>query len=119
MFKEIGQLAGMMRQLPKIKEEMDKLQQRLGQLSAEGDAGAGMVRIRVNGRMEVQACTLSDEALKSGDKEMLEDLIRAATNQALERIRRQVADETGKMASGFGLPPGVSIPGLSLPGGES
>jgi DNA-binding YbaB/EbfC family protein len=118
MFKELGQLAGMMRQLPKIKEEMDKLQQRLGQLTAEGDAGAGMVRVRVNGRMEVQACILSDEALKTADKEMLEDLIRAATNQALERIRRQVADETSKMASGFGLPPGLSIPGLSLPGAE-
>ncbi len=119
MFKELGQLAGMMRQLPKIKEEMDKLQQRLGKLTAEGDAGAGMVRVRVNGRMEVQACILSDEALKTADKEMLEDLIRAATNQALERIRRQAADETSKMASGFGLPPGLSIPGLSLPGGES
>jgi len=118
MFKELGQLAGMMRQLPKIKEEMDKLQQRLGQLTAEGDAGAGMVRVRVNGRMEVQACILSDEALKTADKEMLEDLIQAATNQALERIRRQVADETSKMASGFGLPPGLSIPGLSLPGAE-
>jgi DNA-binding YbaB/EbfC family protein len=113
MFKELGQIASLMRHLPKIKEEMDRLQQRLGQLSAEGNAGAGMVRVRVNGRMEVQSCTLSDEALRSGDKEMLEDLIRAATNQALERVRQQVAEETGKMANNFGLPPGVSIPGVT------
>jgi hypothetical protein len=119
MFKELGQIASLMKQWPKIKEEMDKLQQRLGQLTAEGDAGAGMVRVRVNGRMEIQACVLSEEAFKSCDKEMLEDLIRAATNQSLERIRRQVAEETSKMASGFGMPPGISIPGLALPGGES
>ena len=119
MFKELGQMMGMMRHLPKIKEEMDKLQQRLSQLTAEGDAGAGTVRVRVNGRMEIQACTLSDDALRTADKEMLEDLICAATNQALERIRRQVAEETSKMASGLGLPAGISIPGLSLPDGEA
>src|SRR5258707_7745804 len=56
MFKELGQMAGFLRQLPRIKEEMDRLQQRLGQLTAEGDAGGGMVRVRVNGRLEVLAC---------------------------------------------------------------
>jgi nucleoid-associated protein EbfC len=119
MFKELGQIAGMIKQWPKIKEEMDKLQHRLGQLTAEGDAGAGMVRVKVNGRMEIQACMISADAFKPGDKEMLEDLIRAATNQALERIRRQVAEETSKMANGLGMPPGISIPGLSVPGAEA
>jgi hypothetical protein len=114
MFKELGQIAGLMRHLPKIKEEMQRLQQRLGQLTAEGDAGAGMVKIRVNGRMEVLACQLSEEAFKLGDREMLEDLIRAATNQALERVRQQTAEETSKMAAGFGIPPGLNIPGLTL-----
>ena len=55
MFKEIGQFFSMMRSLPKIREEMDKLQQNLGQLTAEGDAGAGMVKVRVNGKLEVLA----------------------------------------------------------------
>jgi nucleoid-associated protein EbfC len=112
MFKELGQLAGLMRQLPKIKEEMERFQQRLGQITAEGDAGGGMVRVRVNGRMEVLSCSLSDESLRLNDREMLEDLIRAATNQALERVRQQVAEETGKMAAGLGLPPGMGLPGL-------
>ncbi|HEY1858841.1 MAG TPA: YbaB/EbfC family nucleoid-associated protein [Gemmataceae bacterium] len=115
MFKELGQIAGLMRHLPKIKEEMERLQQRLGQLTAEGDAGAGMVKIRVNGRMEVLACQLSEEALKLNDREMLEDLIRAATNQALERVRQQSAEETSKMAAGFGIPAGLTIPGLTPP----
>jgi DNA-binding YbaB/EbfC family protein len=112
MFKEFGQLAGLMRNLPKIKEEMERFQQRLGQVTAEGDAGGGMVRVRVNGRMEVLSCTLSDEAMGLNDREMLEDMIRAATNQALERVRGQVAEETGKMASGLGLPPGMGLPGM-------
>src|SRR5438045_9778490 len=61
MFKELGQFAGMLKALPKIRAEMDKLQQRLGEISAEGDAGAGMLRVKVNGNMEMLACTISDE----------------------------------------------------------
>jgi DNA-binding YbaB/EbfC family protein len=109
MFEKIGQLAGLMRQLPRIKEEMERFQQRLAQITAEGDAGGGMVRVRVNGRMEMLGCSLSDEAMRLNDREMLEDLIRAATNQALERVRAQVGEETGKMASGLGLPPGIGL----------
>ena len=112
MFKEIGQLAGMMGQMPRIREEMEKLQLRLPQLTAEGDAGAGMVKIRVNGRLDVTACMISEEIMKSGDREMLEDLIRGATNQAIAKVRQQIADETTKMASNLGLPPGMGLPGM-------
>ncbi len=112
MFKELGQVFGMMKNLPKIREEMDKLQARLSQLQAEGDAGGGMVKIRVNGHMEVQACAISDEALKANDKELLEDLIAAATNQALKKVRQLVDEETSKMAAGFGLPAGMNLPGV-------
>lgn len=114
MFKELGQIAGLMKQLPKIKEEMEKFQQRLGQITAEGDAGGGMVKVRVNGRFELLSCNLADEALK--DREMLEDLIRAAVNQAIERVKQTTAEEAGKIASSFGLPPGMNLPGMNLPG---
>lgn len=112
MFKGLGQLAGLFQQLPRIKEEMEKLQHRLGELTAEGDAGAGMVRIRVNGRQEILACSLSDEALQSSDKEMLEELIRAAANQALQKVRQQAMEETTRIAQGLGLPPGMGVPAL-------
>jgi nucleoid-associated protein EbfC len=112
MFKELGQMFGVMKNLPKIKEEMEKLQGRLAQLQAEGDAGGGMVKVRVNGHMEILACTISDEALKTNDKELLEDLIVGAANQALKKARVLVAEETSKMASGFGLPPGIKLPGV-------
>ncbi len=107
MFKELGQIASLLRNGPKLREEMDKLQQRLGQLTAEGDAGAGMVQVRVNGRMEIMRVTLSDEAIQMRDKELLEDLIKGAVNQALTKAREVVAEETTKAATsmtGSGLP---------------
>jgi DNA-binding YbaB/EbfC family protein len=114
MFNQLGQIATLMKQLPKIKEEMDKYQQRLAQITAEGDAGGGMVKVRVNGKLEVLACTLSDEALRLNDREMLEDLIRAAANQALTKVRALNAEEMGKVATGLGLPAGMNIPGLQF-----
>ena len=114
-FKGLGQMFDLARQIPKIKEEMESLQQRLGQITAEGDAGAGMVKVRVNGKHEVISCAISEEAL--GDREMLEELVRGATNQALQRVRQQAAEETAKMAANLGLPAGMSLPGLTPPGG--
>jgi DNA-binding YbaB/EbfC family protein len=111
MFKELGQMASLFRQLPKIKEEVAKFQQKLGQITAEGTAGGDVVTVRVNGRNEVMSCRLSDEAMKLNDREMLEEMIRAAVNQAIERVRQQVAEETSKMASGLGLPLGMTLPG--------
>jgi len=107
------QMFRMMGNLPKITQEFEQLKERLNQLTAEGDAGAGMVRVKVNGKMQLQAVTLSDEAVKGGDKELLEELILAATNQAIERVRELIAAETQKMATALGLPPGMNLP---LPG---
>jgi len=115
--KDLGQLVSLMTKIPsldKIKEEAERMQQRLAEITAEGDAGAGMVKVRVNGRMEVQSCQISNEAL--ADKEMLEDLVAAAVNQAIARARQLTAEETGKMASNLGIPAGMNIPGLQLPG---
>jgi DNA-binding YbaB/EbfC family protein len=111
MFKELGQIANLIRQGPRIREEMEKLQKRLGELIAEGDAGAGMVKVRANGRMEILQCQISQEALALDDRELLEDLIRGATNQALEKVRNLVAEETTKAASGFGLG-GMDLSGM-------
>jgi len=113
MFKGMGQMAGLLRNLPKIKEEMEQLQQRLGQVVVEGDAGAGMVKVRFNGRLEMIAFSLSEDAMKLNDREMLEDLIKAAVNQGLVKAREQVAEETSKMTAGLGLalPGGTNLPG--------
>jgi len=112
MFDKLSAVAGLIKNLPKMKEEIERTQQRLGQLTAEGDAGGGMVKVRANGRMEIMGCAISDEAMKLNDREMLEDLLRSAANQALEKARRLAAEEMGKTMSGMGLPSGINIPGL-------
>jgi DNA-binding YbaB/EbfC family protein len=112
MFKELGQIASLMKNLPKMREEMGKLQGKLAQIVAEGDAGGGMVRVRVNGNLEVTACVFSEEALKGADKELLEDLTTAAVNQAMKKAKELVAEETSKMATGLGLPAGMGLPGM-------
>ena len=103
MFGKLGQLFSLLNNPDKIRDEMQKFQQALGQIVAEGDAGAGMVKVRVNGRREVVSCQLTDEAVKGGDKELLEDLIKAAVNQALQKIQQQVAEESAKMAQALEL----------------
>jgi DNA-binding YbaB/EbfC family protein len=112
MFGQLGQLASLMKNLPKIREEMDKFQRQVASITADGCAGGGMVNAKVNGHMEVLRCEISDELLKMNDREMLEDLVRGAINQAIQKVRQLVAEETSKMATGLGLPPGMGLPGL-------
>lgn len=116
--KELGSLMSLMNNKAKIQEEAAKLQQTVAQMTAEGTAGGGMVTVRVSGKMEVLGVKIGEDAWKLNDREMLEDLIAAATNQALEKIRADLAAETAKMAQNLGLPPGMlggmggGLPGL-------
>jgi DNA-binding YbaB/EbfC family protein len=112
MLEKLSAFAGLIRNLPKMKEEIERAQQRLGQLTAEGDAGGGMVKVRANGRMEILTCSISEDAMKSNDRELLEELIRSATNQALEKVRRLAAEEMSQTMTGMGLPKGMNLPGL-------
>jgi hypothetical protein len=113
MFKGMGQIASMLKNLPKMREDMEQMQQRIASLTADGDAGAGMVKAKVNGRFEMVGLQISEEAMKLNDREMLEDLIKAAFNQAVAKIREEAAGETAKAMSGMGLPPGMNLPGMS------
>ena len=114
MFKGLGSIMSLLGNQGKLQEEMQRFQQTVGQITAEGTAGGGMVTVKANGRLEVLSVRLSDEAAK-GDREMLEDLIAAATNQALAKVREQLSAETAKVAANLGLPPGMlnGLPGLS------
>ncbi len=114
MFKEFGQIASLLKNLPRMQEEMAKVQSQLGQINVEGDAGAGMVKVKVNGHFEVQKITLSAEMLKNPDKELLEDLLMAAVNQGIRKAKQAVAEETSKVAGGLGLP--IPPGGFNLPG---
>lgn len=115
MFKQLGQIASMMKNLPKMKAAMEELQKNLGQLVAEGGSGGNMVTAKVNGRLEVLSCSISDEAMKLQDKEMLEDLVVAAVNQAIVKVNQLRAEETQKLASNLGMPvPSEDMPNLPI-----
>lgn len=114
MFDKLGGLMSLLANKGKIQEEMAKFQQQVAQITAEGAAGGGYVTIKANGKLEITGCRLSEDAVKLNDREMLEDLIAAATNQALSKVREQLTAETAKVAGNLGLPPGMlgGLPGL-------
>jgi DNA-binding YbaB/EbfC family protein len=112
MFKEIGQMMSMMKNLPKLKANIEEFQSKLGSITADGVAGGDMVTVKANGRFEVVTISISEEAMKLNDKEMLEDLIRAAVNQAVAKARQAVSEETQKLGGDLGLPAGFGMPGM-------
>ncbi len=112
MFKGMGKLTSLLSNLPKFQEEMVRLQERLAEITAEGDAGAGMVRVKVNGKFDLLSCTISEEAMQLNDRDMLQDLIKAAVNQAVAKAREALQAETRNTAVQFGLPPGMNLGGM-------
>jgi nucleoid-associated protein EbfC len=113
MFKELGQAMGMLKNLPKLQAAMQEMQQKLAQISVEGNAGAGMVVVTVNGRLEITRCVISEEAMTLNDREMLADLVAAAVNMAMTKAREEVAKASQSVAQDVGitLPPGM-MPGM-------
>ena len=105
MFGQLGKLASVLNNLPKIKADMERLSGRLAQLTAEGDAGAGMVRVKVNGQFKLVSCEIDSQVLN--DKQLLEDLMVTAANQAMERVKEIVAEETARIGQDWGAPPGI------------
>jgi hypothetical protein len=115
MFKELGSMMKLLGNQGKIQEEIAKFQAQVGTITAEATAGAGFVTVKTNGRMEVLSVRISEDAWKLNDREVLEDLIAAATNQSLNKVRQLLAEESAKMAQNMGLPPGMlggGFPGL-------
>ncbi len=117
MFKELGAVMNLMKNKGKLEEEMNKFKSVIPTLTAEGTAGAGMVTVKCNGKMELVSITMSDDAFKLGDRGMLEDLTLVAANQALAKVRELVATETAKMAGNMGLPAGMMDQLGSITGG--
>jgi len=91
----------------KIQEQMAAMQQRLGTIVVTGSAGGGMAQIDMNGRMEVLAVRLTPEAVNSEDIPLLQDLIKAAFTDAMEKVKETLQSEFGAMAGGMGISPGM------------
>ena len=104
MIKELSQMMGLMKNLPKLQASMQEMQEKLARMSFDGNAGAGMVVATVNGRMELLRVAISDDAMKLNDKEMLADLVVAAVNMAMNKAREEAAKATATMAQDTGIP---------------
>jgi DNA-binding YbaB/EbfC family protein len=103
MFDKMGDFADMMRQVGAMKANMEKMAENLARVEVEGAAGGGVVTARVNGKFELMSLRIDPKLLADGDTELLEDLVRAAVNQALTKARETAAQAvTGQ----FPLPPG-------------
>jgi DNA-binding YbaB/EbfC family protein len=102
----IGQL---MKQAQQMQADMQKAQEEMGNLTVVGESGAGMVKITMTCRHEVRALDI-DDSLVGDDKEMLEDLIVAAFNDAVRRVEQTTQEKFSGMASGLSLPPGMKLP---------
>jgi nucleoid-associated protein EbfC len=102
----IGQL---MQQAQKMQADMKKAQEEMGQLTVTGESGGGMVRITMNGRHEVKALEI-DDSLVGDDKEMLEDLLVAAFNDAQRKVEQTIHEKFAGLAGGLNLPPGMKLP---------
>ncbi len=104
-----GALGGLMKQAQKMQEEMRKTQERLAQEEVLGQAGGGMVKVTMNGKHEVLRVEI-DDSLMGDDKEMLEDLIAAACNDAVKRVADKMQESMSGMTAGLNLPPGFKLP---------
>lgn len=102
-------LGGMLQQAQKMQEELKKSQERLAQQEVIGEAGGGMVKITMTGHHEVRRVEL-DPSLMGDDKEMLEDLIAAACNDATRRVGEMVKANMAEITAGLPLPPGMKLP---------
>jgi nucleoid-associated protein EbfC len=104
-----NQLAGLMKQAQQMQDNMKKMQEQLAGIEVEGQAGAGMVKVVVTCRNEVRRVAI-DPSLFADDKDMLEDLLVAALNDALRKAEAASAEKMGSVTAGMPLPPGFKLP---------
>ncbi len=107
MFK--GGMGNIMKQAQAMQEKMQRAQEEITRLEVTGEAGAGMVKVVMTGNHNVRRVSI-DDSLMSDDKEMLEDLIAAAINDAVRRVEETTKEKMASVTGGMQLPPGFKMP---------
>ncbi len=106
-----GGMAGMLKQVQKLQDEMQKTQQALAAKTVTEEAGGGMIKATANGNKEIVSVEIDKQVINPEEKEILEDLVVAAINKALQSANKMAEEELGKVTKGL-IPPGLNIPGL-------
>ena len=104
-----GGLGNIMKQAQQMQANMEKAQQELAEAEVIGESGAGMVKVTMNGRHDVKRVEIDPELMKD-DKEMIEDLLAAAVNDANRRVEKMSQEKMSGLTAGMGLPPGMKLP---------
>lgn len=103
-----GGIGNLMKQAQKMQEEMQKAQEELAAMEVTGQAGGGMVSVVMTGRHEVRRVSI-DESVYD-DREMVEDLVAAACNDAVQKLEHVTKEKMSGLTEGMGLPPGMKLP---------
>lgn len=104
-----GNMGNLMKQAQQLQANMQRAQAEIATLEVTGEAGGGMVKVTMTGKHEVRRVTL-DPSLMTDDKEMLEDLIAAAINDAVQKVERTSQEKMSSLMGGMNLPPGMKLP---------
>ena len=104
-----GGIGNLMKQAQKMQADLQKAQERLAQEETVGQSGGGLVKVTMNGKHEVRRVEI-DDSLVGDDKDMLEDLVAAAINDAVHRIAEKTQESMAGLTAGMGLPPGMKLP---------
>ncbi len=102
-------LGNLMKQAQKIQENMQQAQEEIAKMEVTGQSGGGMVSVVMTGKHDVKRVTI-DDALMNDDKEMIEDLLAAAVNDAVRKIEKESQEKMSGMTAGFPMPPGFKMP---------
>ncbi|ORU89550.1 MAG: nucleoid-associated protein [Cycloclasticus sp. symbiont of Poecilosclerida sp. M] len=105
-----NQLGDLMQQAQKMQEKMLEAQQKLAEMEVTGESGAGLVSVLMTGKNMVRKVSIDPSLYEEKDQEMLEDLITAAINDAVQKVESLNKDNMSSMASGIPLPPGFKLP---------
>lgn len=104
-----GGIGNLMKQAQKMQEDMQKAQEEIANMEVEGQSGGGLVKVTMNGQHELRKVSI-DDSLIGDDKDMLEDLVAAAVNDASQRLAVASKDKLSGLTSGMELPPGMKLP---------
>lgn len=107
MFGNKAQMAGMMKKVKKMQDDMQKMQAELKSKTTEVTAGGGAIRLVMNGEKQITELVISPEVIDPNDPEMLEDLVTASVNEAVRKIDDMATQEVNRITGGMGLPPGM------------
>jgi len=105
-----GNIGNMMKQAQQLQANMQRAQAEIAALEVTGEAGGGMAKVTMTGKHEVRRVSLDPSIVSSDDKDMLEDLVAAAINDAVQKLERATQEKMANVMGGMQLPPGMKMP---------